>query len=156
MLLFALGWAANAHGGMWAGLVLTAIAAPRTVLLLAGGVVADRVAARLVMIVGDAVMLVLAAVLAVAAPTMGSPIWLLIAFAVLAGTVDGFYLPATGTMPRRLVTDALVPRALALRGTAGNYWAWLGRHWPGCLSRGPGSPALPRSTHSPLRSCSPS
>ena len=133
VLLFALGWAASAHGGMWAGLVLTAIAAPRTVLLLAGGVVADRVAARSVMIVGDAVMLVLAAVLAVAAPTMGSPIWLLIAFAVLAGTVDGFYLPATGTMPRRLVADALVPRALALRGTGAQLLGLVGPPLAGVL-----------------------
>ncbi|MEE1783166.1 hypothetical protein PUR71_09590 [Streptomyces sp. SP17BM10] len=54
---FALGWAASAHGGRTAALVLTAVTVPRTVLLLLGGAVGDRVGARRMMIAGDAVML---------------------------------------------------------------------------------------------------
>lgn len=41
-LYFALGWAASAHGGPAAALVLTGINLPRSVLLLAGGAVGDR------------------------------------------------------------------------------------------------------------------
>jgi hypothetical protein len=41
-LCFALGWAASAHGGQAAGLVLSSIGLPRTVLLLVGGAIGDR------------------------------------------------------------------------------------------------------------------
>ena len=44
-LYFALGWAASAHGGPAAGLVLSWIGLPRTVLLLVGGAVGDRLGA---------------------------------------------------------------------------------------------------------------
>ncbi|MGH3396467.1 MAG: hypothetical protein ACRDPO_17435 [Streptosporangiaceae bacterium] len=64
-LYFALGWAASAHGGPAAALVLTGINLPRSVLLLAGGAVGDRLGARRVMITGDGVMLAVAAILAV-------------------------------------------------------------------------------------------
>ncbi|MFD0348302.1 hypothetical protein ACFQ0M_24235 [Kitasatospora aburaviensis] len=63
-LYFALGWAASAHGGGAAGLVLTAITLPRTALVLLGGAVADRFGARRVMLAGDTVMLAATLVLA--------------------------------------------------------------------------------------------
>ncbi len=59
-LYFGLGWAASASGGSPAGLVLSAITLPRAALVLVGGVVGDRSGARKVMIIGDAVMLVVA------------------------------------------------------------------------------------------------
>ncbi|MFF1796677.1 MFS transporter, partial [Kitasatospora sp. NPDC058263] len=73
-LYLALGWAASAHGGGAAGLVLTAITLPRTVLVLLGGAVADRFGARRVMLAGDAVMLVAALALAAAAAVWGTPL----------------------------------------------------------------------------------
>jgi hypothetical protein len=45
-LYFALGWAASAHGGPAAGLVLSAVSLPRTVLLLLGGVAGDPLRRR--------------------------------------------------------------------------------------------------------------
>ncbi|GAA4636954.1 hypothetical protein GCM10023196_088860 [Actinoallomurus vinaceus] len=115
MLYFALGWAATAHSGAVAGLVLTAINLPRVALLLVGGAVGDRLGARRVMIAGDSAMLVVSLVLAALSYHLGAEPWLLIAAGVLIGVVDAFYLPASGSMPRRLVGNARLPRALALR-----------------------------------------
>ncbi|MET8622245.1 MFS transporter [Kitasatospora sp. NPDC004669] len=132
-LYFALGWAASAHGGGAAGLVLTAITVPRTVLVLLGGAVADRFGARRVMLVGDAVMLAATATLAVAVGVRGAPLRLLVAAAAVIGTVDAFYLPASGSMPRRLVPVDRLPRALALRQAGGQSAVLLGAPMGGLL-----------------------
>ncbi|MFF9061086.1 MFS transporter [Streptomyces sp. NPDC101213] len=115
VLYFALGWAAAAHGGTVAGLVLTAINLPRVLLLIVGGTVGDRFGARRVMIVGDAVMLVGMLVLAAVSRQTGPVVWLLVATGVLVGVKDAFYLPASGSMPLRLVGREPLPRALAMR-----------------------------------------
>ena len=67
------------------------------------------------MIIGDGVMLVVAAVLAAASWRWGTPLALLLTAGLVIGTVDAFYLPSSGSMPRLLVEDASLPRALALR-----------------------------------------
>lgn len=115
MLYFALGWSATAHGGAVAGLVLTAVNAPRVLLLLVGGAVGDRAGARTVMIAGDAAMLAATCALAVLAACLGASTWLLVATGLVIGTVNAFYLPASGSMPRRLVAAPYLPRAMALR-----------------------------------------
>ena len=125
-LSFALGWAATAHGGRLAALVLTAITLPRTLLLLLGGAVGDRFGARRVMIVGDVVMLAAVLALALADRCWGAPPWMLLGFAAVVGTVDAFYLPATGSMPRRLVGPEQLPRAMALRQAGGQVAVLLG------------------------------
>ncbi|PWJ02757.1 MFS transporter [Streptomyces sp. NWU49] len=112
---FALGWAASAHGGAVAGLVLSAVTLPRVLLLLVGGAVSDRISARRVLIAGDAVMLVFSLLLAAAAYHLGAPPALLIAAGAVVGVADAFYLPASGSMPRRLVAEEQLPRALSLR-----------------------------------------
>ncbi|MET8406165.1 MFS transporter [Streptomyces sp900116325] len=123
-MYFALGWAASAHGGAMAAVVLTAINLPRTILLLLGGAVGDRFGARRVMIVGDTVTAAL--VLAVVSFHVGPRSWLLVMVAVVIGTVDAFYLPATGSMPRRLVSKEHLPRALAMRQAGGQISSPLG------------------------------
>ncbi|WP_220131208.1 MFS transporter [Streptomyces sp. PT12] len=116
-LYFALGWAAAAHGGAAAGLVLTSITLPRTAPLLVGGALADRLGARRVMIVGDVAMITVALSLCLTVWRAGSPLWLLVATGLLIGVADAFYLPASESMPRRLVGTELLPKALALRQT---------------------------------------
>jgi hypothetical protein len=106
-LYFALAWAASARGGPAAGLVLSSIALPRTVLLLLGGAVGDRFGARRVMIIGDGIMLVVAAALAAASWTWGTPLALLLTAGLVIGTVDAFYLPSSGSMPRQLAARGL-------------------------------------------------
>jgi MFS family permease len=132
-LYFALGWAASAHGGPAAALVLTGINLPRTVLLLAGGAVGDRLGARRVMITGDSVMLAVAAILAVVSWRWGTPLALLMATAVIIGTVGAFYSPSSGSMPRHLVDDELLPRALALNGVSSRLVSMIGGPVGGAL-----------------------
>ncbi|MER6202936.1 MFS transporter [Streptomyces sp. NPDC001586] len=126
VLYFALGWAASAHGGGTGALVLTAITLPRTLLLLVGGAVGDRFGARRVMIAGDAVMLTATLALALAGSGTDPSPWLLVTVAAVVGTVDAFYLPAAGSMPRSLVGEAQLPRALAVQQAAGQVASLLG------------------------------
>ncbi|WP_405005582.1 MFS transporter [Kitasatospora purpeofusca] len=140
-LAFALGWAAAAHGGAAAGLVLTVITVARTVLVLVGGAVADRLGARRVMLAGDAVMLAATLALAAAAGLRGSPLGLLLLAALVIGVVDAFYLPASGSMPRLLVDGGELPRALALRQAGGQLAALLGAPLGGALVAAGGLPA---------------
>ncbi len=125
-MYFALGWAASAHGGTAAGLVLSGIVLPRTALLLVGGVAGDRLGARRVMITGDAIMLVVAVVLGFIAWRSGTPLPLLLTAAVIIGIVDAFYLPSSGSMPRRLVGDADLARAVALRQSGSQLVSMIG------------------------------
>lgn len=120
VLGFALGWAASGLGGTTAALVITFSGLPRLVLLVIGGAVADRVGARRILIAGEAALLVLTAGLAVALARLGTSTWLLLSAALALGTVTAFCLPATGSMPRRLVADDQLTRALAL-------WQGLGQ-----------------------------
>lgn len=117
VMWFALGWSASAHGGLAAGLVLTAVNLPRFALLLVGGALGDRVGAWRVMVAGDVAMVVVSLGLAAAAWRFGAPLWLLLVAGLLIGVVDAFYLPASGSMPRRLVGEAVLSRAIALRQT---------------------------------------
>lgn len=114
-MYFALGWAGSAYGGGAAGLVITTVVVPRTVLLLLGGAIGDRLGARAVMIAGDATLMLSTTVLFFTVVLIGSPFWLLMTAALIEGVVTAFYLPASGSMPRRLVNDTVLPRALALR-----------------------------------------
>lgn len=125
-LYFALGWAASARGGSAAGLVLSAVSLPRTVLLLLGGAVGDRLGARRVMITGDSIMLAVAAVLAAVSWRWGTPLALLVTAGLVIGTVDAFYLPSSGSMPRQLVDDSCLPRALALRQSGSQLTSMIG------------------------------
>lgn len=133
VLYFALGWVASAKGGSVAGVVLTAVVVPRALLLLLGGAVADRRGARQVMLVGDAVMLVVTLVAAGLSGAHPGSVWLLIAIGLCVGTVNAFYLPASGAMPRRMVHDQAVPRALALRQVVGRVVAFGGAPLGGVL-----------------------
>jgi MFS family permease len=116
-LYFALGWTATGIGARWAGLVVTMITLPRTVLLLVGGAVGDRWGPRRVMICGDAVMCVVTLLLALLAQVGGVTGWLLLSTGLAVGIVDAFYLPSTGSFPRLFVDDDQLPRALALKGS---------------------------------------
>jgi MFS family permease len=141
VLYFGLGWAASAHGGAVAGVVLSAVSLPRTILLLTGGAVGDRIGARRVMIVGDAVMLFVAVAVAITASWIGTPAVLLVIAALIIGTNDAFYLPSEGSMPRRLVTGDQLVRALALRQSGSQLVSMVGAPLGGMLVAYVGLPA---------------
>jgi hypothetical protein len=115
VLWFSLGWAAASHGGQVAALVLTASGLPRLLLVLVGGSVADRVGARRLLLCTESVMVMVCLALAVGLRVTGPAPWLLVAVGLASGVVSAFSLPALGSMPRRLVDDAALPRAMALR-----------------------------------------
>ncbi|MEU9465249.1 MFS transporter [Streptomyces avermitilis] len=115
----ALSWAAVRAGTpSQAGLVMAVSAVPRALLMLGGGVVADRFGPRRVVIGSDAVRC--AAVLAVAALLFAaSPgLWLLALLAVLFGTVDAVFMPAVGALPARVTGRDQLARVQGMRGLA--------------------------------------
>lgn len=128
-----IGWVVSAHGGLAAGWVQSAVALPRTILLLFGGAVGGWLGARQVMIIGDAVMLVVAVTLAVVSGATGAPLTILVIAALIVGTNDAFYLPSSGSMPRRLVEPELLPRAVALRQSGTQVISLVGAPIRWCL-----------------------
>ncbi|MEW2298846.1 MFS transporter [Streptomyces sp. NPDC006655] len=115
----ALSWAAVQAGSpAQAGAVMSASALPRAVLMLFGGVVADRLGPRRVVIGSDAVRC--AAVLAVAALLLlTSPgLWPLALLALVFGTVDAVFMPAVGALPARVTTHDQLARVQGMRGLA--------------------------------------
>ncbi|MFG1806629.1 MFS transporter [Streptomyces sp. NPDC049040] len=112
----ALGFAAaKAAPPAQVGLVMAAGAVPRAVLMLGGGVIADRFGPRLVVIGSDtvrcALILAAAGTLALASPGL----WLLVAVALAFGVVDALFMPAVGALPPRITTPDQLARLQGLR-----------------------------------------
>ncbi|MER5734160.1 MFS transporter [Streptomyces sp. NPDC002262] len=123
----ALSWAAVSSGSpAQAGLVMTVSAVPRALLMLGGGVIADRLGPRRVVIASDAVRclatLGLAAILFLASPGL----WALAAVALVFGTVDALFLPAVGALPPRIADRDQLARVQGMRGLAYRMGAVLG------------------------------
>ncbi|MGW7260417.1 MFS transporter [Streptomyces sp. NPDC054834] len=115
----ALSWAAVRAGSpSQAGIVMSVSALPRAVLMLGGGVIADRLGPRRVVIGSDAVRC--AAVLAVAALLfLTSPgLWPLALLALVFGTVDAVFVPAVGALPARITGKGQLGRVHGMRGLA--------------------------------------
>ncbi|MFF5299636.1 MFS transporter [Streptomyces sp. NPDC013161] len=113
----ALSWAAVQQGSpAQAGVVMAVSAVPRALLMLGGGVVADRFGPRRVVIGSDTVRC--AAVLAVAALLfLTSPgLWPLALLAVVFGTVDAVFMPAVGALPARVTSRDQLARVQGMRG----------------------------------------
>jgi MFS family permease len=123
---FALGWTATAHGASLAALVLTVGSIPGFMLMLVGGAVADSRGPWLVMVISDGAMCAATAVLLVAVIFLGTPAWLLLVAAIMVGTSNAFYMPSSGTIPRRLVDGAALGKAMAARQMAGQTVSVLG------------------------------
>ena len=115
----ALSWAAVQAGTpAQAGLVMTASAVPRALLMLGGGVIADRLGPRRVVIGSDAVRC--AAVLAVAALLYATTpgLWPLALLALVFGAVDAVFMPAVGALPARVTSRGQLARVQGMRGLA--------------------------------------
>ncbi|MFF3407825.1 MFS transporter [Streptomyces sp. NPDC002742] len=115
----ALSWAAVRAGTpSQAGLVMAVSAVPRALLMLGGGVVADRFGPRRVVIGSDAVrcaaVLTVAALLFAASPGL----WLLALLAVVFGIVDAVFMPAVGALPARVTGRDQLARVQGMRGLA--------------------------------------
>lgn len=123
----ALSWAAVSGGSpAQAGLVMAVAAVPRALLMLFGGVIADRLGPRRVVIASDTVRclvtLGLAATLFLASPGL----WALAAVALVFGTVDALFLPAVGALPPRIADRDQLARVQGMRGLAYRMGAIVG------------------------------
>jgi len=101
-----------------AGLIVAAGAVPRAVILLFGGVLADRANARRVMMMFNAIrvlVLVVVALWVLASPP--SAVMLLLA-AIAFGACDAFYEPSAATIGRQLVRASDLPSYSAVMQTA--------------------------------------
>ncbi|OIJ91499.1 MFS transporter [Streptomyces sp. MUSC 14] len=138
----ALSWAAVRIGTpAQAGLVMAVGALPRAVLMLGGGVIADRFGPRRVVIGSDAVRC--AAVLAVAALLfLTRPgLWPLALLALVFGAVDAVFVPAVGALPARLTAQDQLGRVQGLRSLAIRFAAVVGAPLGGLGVATGGAPA---------------
>ena len=124
---FALAWVAAGHGAGAAGTVLTIEAIPLCVLILLGGVIADRVGIRVVMLGCDAAMAIVMGVFAAVAGR-DPAVWLLSLVGLLSGTAAALRRPAAGAFPRLFTAGtgreltrltAMVSTGVQLARTAG-------------------------------------
>ena len=99
----------SAHGGtVLLGTVLACYGVPRTVLIPVGGMLADRLSPRAVMLAADTVRCVLVAVLAVFAARSLVSLAFLGPVAALIGAGEGLFLPASAAiMPSLLPAGKL-------------------------------------------------
>ncbi|MER6298732.1 MFS transporter [Kitasatospora sp. NPDC001539] len=112
----ALGWSAQKTAGPTeVGMVMAAGALPRAVLMLGGGVAADRFDPRRVILGSDTVRCLLILAAAVAVAVTAPALWLLAAVAVVFGAVDALFVPAVGALPPRITGADQLARVAGLR-----------------------------------------
>lgn len=97
------------------GLVLVLGSVPRAVVLLAGGVLVDRLGPKRIIIVSDIARTLVMVAAAVLLGVGASGTVLIGALAVVFGFVDGIFLPAVGAAPAFVSTLAGQTRLQALR-----------------------------------------
>lgn len=118
MVTVALAFAVIGVGGgaSQVGVVLGARAVSLVACLLAGGVVADRLSRRAVMVSADLVRLISQGALAVLLIVGSPPVWQLAVLSAATGAATGFFNPAaTGLLPT-VVPARSLQQANALRG----------------------------------------
>ncbi|MCQ4211243.1 MFS transporter [Streptomyces longispororuber] len=115
----ALTWAVSeAAGPARAGLVLAAGAVPRALLMLGGGVLADRFGPRRVLIGSDLVRCLTVLAAALATYTRGPELAVLCVLAVCFGVADALFMPAVGALPPSLTAREELTRVQGLRSLA--------------------------------------
>jgi predicted MFS family arabinose efflux permease len=105
----ALPWYLLSHGGPEAlGLVLLAYGVPRTLCVVAGGALADRLRPRRLMLLADVARTIIMATFAILIGFFAPPLWQLAALSVGYGAFSGLFLPpSTSIIPDLLPDDAL-------------------------------------------------
>jgi hypothetical protein len=100
------------------GVVLAAYSLPLVLLILVGGVIADRLPRQFVMVAADVVRAVLHATLAMLIANGSVQVWHMVIIGVLFGTAEAFFQPAyTGLVPQT-VAEADIQSAQALTGVS--------------------------------------
>lgn len=109
---FALVWVAASHGPGVASLVLTVGSVPLCLLIVVGGLAADRWGVRALMVGCDLAMAVVMGAFAVGA-LWTVPIWALVVVSFLSGTAAALRRPAAGVFPRLFARDDELTRMMA-------------------------------------------
>src|SRR5579883_1591424 len=141
----ALSWAVLllTHSGTIMGIVAIAGMAPRILFLLLGGVAADRLPRRLLLLWSDGGRAVLVLLIAALGMINLLQLWHLIVLTIAFGFVDGFFVPALESIPPQLVEVELLPSANALTGLSRQMSVLLGPA-PGALAETPEATDRPR------------
>ena len=139
---FALAWAVLDLTGSARdlGFVLAANTAPLVVFLLAGGVFADRLPRRAVMLTADVARMAVQAVTAALLLSHTARIWELVVLQALAGTGTAFFNPASTGLTPMTVSAGRLQEANALRGMSAGLTRFAGPALAGLLivTVGPG------------------
>jgi MFS family permease len=96
------------------GLVLAAFSLARAVFIMAGGVWADRLPRRLVMLTADAVRAGVDAFIAVALLTGSMEVWMFVVTSALFGAAQAFFSPASTGLVPQVVSAPRLQQANAL------------------------------------------
>ena len=120
MVAVALAFAVLEVGGSASavGLVLAAATLPLVASVLVGGVVADRVSRRSVMVAADLLRLGTQGTMAALLISGGAEVWMLAALAGLTGVGTGFFNPASTGLRPEIVPPGELQQANALRSSA--------------------------------------
>jgi hypothetical protein len=108
------------------GFVFAAAVVPQVLVMLGGGVLADRLGRRPVMLVTDASRLAVQGTLAGALFLGSPPVWLFVLLSALLAVGEGFFNPALGGLRAEIAPPGLLPDANALLGVAQSAAAVLG------------------------------
>jgi MFS family permease len=100
--------------GLALGTVLLIAGLPRAVLVLVGGVAADRFSPRSIMLASNALRAVVVAILTVLVFSNTVELWMLFILAFVFGAVDAFFWPSMGAIVPMLVDDENLPGANGL------------------------------------------
>jgi len=99
---------------VYLGYVGFASGAPSLLLMLFGGVIADRIARRRLLVITQSTMMILALILAGLTFTQLVQPWHIVVLALLLGTVNAFDAPAAQAFVLELVDRQDLPNAIAL------------------------------------------
>lgn len=102
------------HSGTAMGIVLVASTIPRLIFMLIGGVAADRLPRRLILLWSDAGRGIVVLLISVLGFTGQLQFWHLVVEALIFGVVDGFFTPAVLALTPDLVEQDDLPSANAL------------------------------------------
>ncbi|MFI5807119.1 MFS transporter [Streptomyces sp. NPDC051561] len=137
----ALGWAASQAGRpAEVGMIMAMGAIPRAVLMLGGGVIADRIGPRRIVIGSDLVRCAVIIGIAVTLMVTGPAVWLLVVVALVFGAVDALFLPAVGALPPRITGPGQLVRVQGMKALTSRFGGIVGAPVAG-LAMGLGGPA---------------
>lgn len=121
------------HDPMQLGFVLALAGIPRALLMLAGGVAADRYSPRKIMLASDIGRFVLTAGIVASIVTGTIQVWMVYVLALAFGIVSGFFMPAAEAALPRLVESDDLESGNALMMGAGQLAGFVGPAIAGVL-----------------------